>query len=461
MTSYAHARRRSLAFIFAASLAIPGTGQSPPARGIDEQLERTIEACMSDAPLASLAPLIADYAKALTGQQEASAFELLARTVLEATGEEETPFSDLVTEALLEHVRARRNGPHPQRMLPMLLILERTVPQDCRVQMGLAEGFGIASGVFNGARAIAALSRVGEIIPAEDDGIVDTLAKLVQLPAFLGDLKAGVQGYTDLRDGIPRLLALLRDGRPIRPWRLADIEALRLHEDLTVARSRGEQANAVKLLNQLRTLQPGNPVYPLILAETLASLGPAWSPNLATKELRAFLAMTDPGKRTAVPADELPWTDTDTATVMRILGLSRASDKLSEVRVYAKGLLQDLPPADASPQPLLISPDKTMLGERVDALRSEHSGKSKEHDRAAKELAAARVKLRKAEQDYQRERTKPIRRGTIREVDAAYGRLQTCENNVRRLEAKMSSLEKTMSGLRERLVRYEARLGRF
>jgi hypothetical protein len=213
----------------------------------------------------------------------------------------------------------------------------------------------------------------------------------------------------------------------------ADAEAVRLQEDLHLARSRGDQKAAVAALLRLCELRPDDAAFPLLLGETHASLGPEFAPARARTWLETFLELTDPARG---PAD------------------ARTRDQ----RIHARQLLLDL--GRSSPPKLLLHPDRTVLERRVRQLERDQQRLTRDKADTDKSLSEARKQLHEASGRYEsaRARSQP---GRFVDVTELWTRVLDRRQQVNNCERRAGRLAQDLERTRTELRRHEQRLAAF
>ena len=385
----------------------------------------------NDTITASLQAFLAGVTKESTPQEVARAAEPLAAAL---SGKVEQPAVQSLIEALqgadgwdavrerhadrlLDLYRRHRTARNPHRLAPLVVVLERLAPERPQVQLGVAEVFGGIWAARDVVRAAQALDSFAALMPKQGDGLIDGTAKIAGFVGLAGDVVAGWRGLVTLVGYISQLSSSVKQGAAVRVLTADDLVAFQVLADLGDVRGSGDQASATRLLEELRSLQPRNPVYPLLLAESHASLGPKWQEAAAKKCIREFLDMTDP--RSVAPADGDPWMGwTDVSTLLRMLRWTPAIGEeewrtMSDLRAYAKRLEGAIKPS--TDERLVISPDREELRQQIARLerglpklereRDEKQQKIRELERDCKAAEAAYRNVPSGAGGYQQHRS--------------------------------------------------------
>ncbi|MBL9075956.1 MAG: hypothetical protein JNL08_00550 [Planctomycetes bacterium] len=291
-------------------------------------------------------------------------------------------FASGSAEQLLALVQQHRGGPHPELVAPLLLVLERQQPARPEVHLGLAEVFGAATAVRDVARAIAALDRVQQLLPSQDDGTPETLARAVGMLRFLGDVADGWRGVNTLWHYLGLLRTSVAGDGSMPMVRAEDVAACRLCEDLAAARRRGRQAESLQLLQKLQALQPANPIYALLRAETHASWG-AFDLPQAQQQIDRFLALSEPAALAA--AAKQSWCNLAAARwCLRVLDWDPAvpatASSWEDLRDYAQQLRKLVKPDTGSR--LAVAADAGELESQLGRMRRDCEQRREKRDKA-------------------------------------------------------------------------------
>ncbi len=366
--------------------------------------------------------------------------------------------ADALTQAIKEH----RNHPSPELLLPIILMLERVAGDRLELLLTLAETFGATSCIRDVDRARNALRRLVDLLPEDFDAFDRSGDQVRAFLKFLGMEDAGWSGVRALR----AYLGLLeKDGGTIALVpRLGaeDILALRLIENLVEARRRGNQAASVDLLEQLRKLQPQNSAYQLLLAETFASVGPAWNYEKARECLQQFLAGTDPDATESlargrwagfahlrITLEMLEWGS--------LPGQPGRNAPTERLRAYATELLPRIktPIVDR----LAISPDADELEKLSKLLRRREEEHDKDHAKKKDAFERAQERCNRAEQAF-RSAGSESRQFQQRRSDL-YASWMDAKRALERSQAALKSAADRLAQNQQRLKAYEDRLQRF
>ncbi len=228
---------------------------------------------------------------------------------------------------------------------------------------------------------------------------------------------------------------------PILPAQDEGTQLAHLREQLIAARAAADQDAAITLLQHLCTLQPGQPAFPLLLAETHASLGPQFDPRRAAELCQRFLAMTD------AHADDLM------AELTR-LGSPR-NESLRSLRLHTQALLQQM--STERPERLLLSPDRKALARKLDLLTAEHQRISADKAEATQHLKAARSRQAAAEAEHARARRNAATNQYV-DLTELWTRVLDRREEVRTLSQRCERLGRELDQNRTELERHRTRL---
>ncbi|MBL8755343.1 MAG: hypothetical protein JNK15_18735 [Planctomycetes bacterium] len=376
------------ALVVTAALPAQTPDKSSSDEAITSSLKKFLAAVTDSSSPTEVAAATRPVADALAGQPEHKAIVELVDAL--ATADDWTAVREKHTGHLLDLYRTHRLGKNPHRLAPLVVTLERLAPERPQVQLGLAEVFGAVWDAQDIARAVKAIGNVRSLMPAKGDGAIEIVGKLAGFIGLAGDAVAGWRGATHLFGYLDQVTASLQGGGgAVRVLTADDLLAFQVLEELLAARRAGDQAALLKALADLRRMQPRNPVYPLLCAETLASFGPAWNEASAKKELKLFFDLTDP--KQPVPASNEPWVGwTDVAALLRMLGWRPAIgdagwNSSKDLRDYAKRLESAIKPK--VDERLVISPDKKELQFQIKRLEAAVPDLERKRSKCTQELA--------------------------------------------------------------------------
>jgi hypothetical protein len=230
-------------------------------------------------------------------------------------------------------------------------------------------------------------------------------------------------------------------------------------EELAEARHYGDQVGAEKLLGELRKLQPGNPVYPLLLAETYASWGPAWNADRAKKCVRDVFELTDP--KAALPLAGEPWLNsTDIRATLHVLGWvgdARSVRDSRDLRSYAEKFSKTIKlPVDDR---LVVSPDRAELEAQIRRLETAIPKLRSDFEEAKEELEERGRKAKAAKRALD---SLPKRaRGYEEQRSNLHARWATAVRQHKDAEAPVKSKEERLRAAEARLRTWTTRLSQF
>ncbi len=393
---------RRMVFVIA-GLVSALTGQDGGAAAADPltpALQLFLSAVTAESSPAAMANATTPVLEALAGQPEQKVLQTLVDS-LRASGDWETVRASHC-EALLELYRRHRAAKEPQRLVPLVVVLERLAPERPQVKLGVAEVFGAAWAARDVARAVEAIGDLRSLMPSEDDGLADTAAKIAGFVGFLGDAAAGWNGVRTILGYLEQMASSMQGGGAIRVLTADDLVGLRALTELREARARGDQAAAAKLLTELRSLQPKNPALSLLTAEMRASWGDAWSDVEAKKELKRFAELTDPAR--PVPGANEPWIGwADVSAMLRLLDWqpsfgNRQWSSMRDLRDYAVRLGKEIKPG--TEDRLVIAPDRRRLEQQIQRLEQNLPKLEQARDETRDKLARLEQERDAAKGDY-------------------------------------------------------------
>lgn len=171
----------------------------------------------------TVAPAVARLATTLGDRQEAVAVRAvheILRTVTEWKDIDAIAIARLL-ELTAEHRRGRM-----EYMAPAVLTLSRVAPDSPEVLAATFELFGVASAIFDVAKAVSALGRIEEIMPASTDATPDILAKAGKVVRMIGDFEDGWQGLGALWSYWNAGRTMLHEGGTLRLVTASDLRVL-------------------------------------------------------------------------------------------------------------------------------------------------------------------------------------------------------------------------------------------
>jgi hypothetical protein len=292
---------------------------------------------------------------------------------------------DATKQKLLDEVRHLRTRGRPERMLVPLLALHASFPDDPRVLYCLGEAFGMATPLFDAARAENCFTRLLDVVTPESIEGTNAAGRGTVLGEYLPELRrAGtlleeptIDTTARFRQQVLGFREKLREGTPIGLWSLADPQLTRLYECLSTARRQHDQVRSREVLEAMLALQPINPVLEYALAEVRASLGPEWDRQKAIAHLDAFLALTDPALLGG-PDDRAArhLTASEVARDLVRFRWAQPRTELEAARIGAREL-RDTLAAGGPDLPLLLAPHRPDVEKRIKKLESERSTKQR------------------------------------------------------------------------------------
>jgi hypothetical protein len=292
---------------------------------------------------------------------------------------------DATKQKLLDEVRHLRTRGRPERMLVPLLALHASFPDDPRVLYCLGEAFGMATPLFDAARAENCFTRLLDVMTSESIEGTNAAGRGTVLGEYLPELRrAGtlleeptIDTTARFRQQILGFREKLREGTPIGLWSLADPQLTRLYECLSTARRQHDQVRSREVLEAMLALQPINPVLEYALAEVRASLGPEWDRQKSIVHLDTFLALTDPALLGG-PDDRAArhLTASEVARDLVRFRWARPRTELEAARIGAREL-RDTLAAGGPGLPLLLAPHRQDVEKRIRKLESERSTKQR------------------------------------------------------------------------------------
>jgi hypothetical protein len=222
-----------------------------------------------------------------------------------------------------------------------------------------------------------------------------------------------------------------------------DAQLAHLREQLLTARAAADQTAATSLLQRLCILQPEQPAFPYLLAETHASLGPEFDPKRTAELCQRFLALTDPSRTPADPLAELT-----------ALGITRPGG-LHALRLQAQALYDQQ--SRERPERLLLWPDHRALSRKVSSLAAERARLTADETAAARKLKSAKARAAAAEADYTRARRSAAANQFV-DLTELWTRVLDRREEVQVLSRRCERLTKDLQQNHTDLERHRARL---
>ncbi|MCA8948001.1 MAG: hypothetical protein KDE27_00770 [Planctomycetes bacterium] len=257
----------------------------------------------------SLPELVGEFAEVAAAAENPLPLQALLHRILDAGGlaenatigrstlqllETATTWEALANEAdkLLATVREHRLDPQPERLAPVILLLSRVAPQRATVQHAAVELWGAVSPVRDPDRALAALTRLRDLVPEEHDGSSRLSATLRELAEFVGaDADEDAPDEAEMLGVLWRYWntsrALLGMNEPPRRLGPAELAAMRHLGAIDRAYRDGDQKVLVERLKAWGNAQPENRVPAVLLACAYASYG-NYNPSLAKRTIEGF-----------------------------------------------------------------------------------------------------------------------------------------------------------------------------
>jgi hypothetical protein len=450
-------RETAAAFVCAlAAVASLGFAQTPTS-GTDSEPVSSAVGAFIKSDLAEVSPASmagrADAVAAVLGDSaEAAAVRELAE-MLRGAGDWRA-LEDQHVDRLVDLLRKARRGTNADRLAPIVHVLERVASDRVEVQLCVAETYGGPSWIRNTGKAAAATGKVTTMIARHVKN-----RDAARILAFLGVGGRVIGGLVALADFLGFIAGDFENNATLRPLTADDLVAFRVLEQLAEARQYGDQVAAEKLLVEMRTLQPKNPVYPLLLAETYASWGPAWNADRAKKCVRDVIALTDP--KVALPlADEAWLNPTDVRATLHILdwaGDARSVQDSRDLGRYAAKFAPTvkLPTEDR----LVVSPDRTELESQISRLERAISKLREDLQEAKAELAERKQKAKAAKRDL--DSLSRRSKGYEDQHSNLHARWATAVRQVEQAEVQMASRDKRLRATEARMATWTARFRRF
>lgn len=360
---------------------------------LERKLQALVEAMqavagggVSEQEVAKARSAAQDYLDALGKAPERDACRLL---VTDLRQHESGPFivAEKSVTRLFDEVKFQRTRGRPERMIPPLLALQTRYPNDPRVLYALGEAFGVASPVFDAERASKSFRQLLEVLRERSEVATDAVGRGRSLAQFLPELsRAGLllsEAPTDtnarMRQQLLAYCEKLDGGKAIGLWRLADPQMDRLYEQLSLARSRLDQARCCEVLEAMLDMQPVNAVLQFALAEVHLSIGPAFDRSKAKKCLEAFLELTDPATLGG-PEDRRPsvLTSADIVSDLTRFRLAKPRSSLEKQRIAAHDYLDALKKTIRKKEDgLLLAPDREFVERAISTIEKRIKSKNK------------------------------------------------------------------------------------
>lgn len=457
--------RRAHALLLVSSFAAALSAQSSDAAATPptaSALEQALRDCVAGLAEGAARAALERYEQALGTRGEAAVIALLIVLFGDAPPDRVPTLDEARMTELFDRVAFHRRRGHPERMLPALLLLQRALPDDVRVQFALGEAFGVQSAVFDARKAEQAFARAYDLLLAVPATPSTPHAQARELARFLPELAGAGDRTAWFRQRLRGFCETLRDGQPIGLWKLRDPRLEELQEDLRVVLPRGFQKEVIDVLEQMRAIHPDDPASCYMLAQVHASLGPAQKPERAIELFRQFLDLTAESRFEQAPDAESPiMSRADVARRLAGLQLATAKDDLQALRIAAKETLILLTPAKGKPPALLFFPELSFLERATRELANKLAKAEGDLNKEEARLQRMEREMESAKADYERWKAASRGRRGYSDpqpwVDAIQGRKQ----NIEKLEKKLGPTRDAVAAQRRLLQEHETRLRQF